>query len=136
MEYISLSAIGNFAAYFGTAIAALLVFKYVALVVTPYDEWKLIKEEKNTAAAIALGASLLGFCLALNGVLQNAVSYVDFLIWAVVAMLAQVAAILLVRFAFMPKFAKRIEENEIGAAVIAGAVYVSIGLINSGSMTY
>ncbi len=136
MEYINLPALGNFAAYFSTALAALLIFKYVVMAVTPYSEWDLIKNHKNVAAAVALGGSLVGFCIALNGVLQNAVNYYDFAVWAVVALITQIISIKIVRFVFMPKFVERIENNEVGAAVIAAAMYISVGLLNAGCMSY
>ncbi|AUI87762.1 hypothetical protein BS333_15285 [Vibrio azureus] len=136
MEYIDLAALGNFAAYFFTGLACLLIFKYIAIAFTPYNEWKLIKEEKNIAAAIALGGSLIGYSIAINGVFQNAISYVDFATWAFVSLLTQIIAIKIVRFVFMPKFVQRIENNEVGAAVIAAALYIAIGLLNAGSMTY
>lgn len=49
----------NFGAYFGLSLVFLILFKVIYLFVTPYDEWKLIKENKNIAAGIALGAQLL-----------------------------------------------------------------------------
>lgn len=136
MNYIDLAALGNFAAYFFTALSALLIFKYIVLAVTPYDEWKLIKEDKNVAAAVALGGSIIGFCIAINGVLQNAVNYYDFAIWSVVALVAQVISIKIVRFIFMPKFVQRIENNEVGAAIVAASMYIAVGLLNAGCMTY
>ncbi|NOE49529.1 DUF350 domain-containing protein [Vibrio cholerae] len=136
MEYINLPTLGNFAAYFGTGLAFLLLFKYIVLAITPYDEWKLIKEEKNVAAAVALGGSLIGFCIALFGVLKNAVNYYDFAIWAVVALTTQIISIKIVRFIFMPKFVQRIEDNQVGAAVVAASMYIAVGLLNAGAMTY
>ncbi|MGL6312777.1 DUF350 domain-containing protein [Vibrio sp. WXL103] len=136
MDYIDLFALGNFAAYFATALVTLLIFKYTVIAITPYKEWRLIKEEKNVAAAVALGGSLLGFSIAINGVLQNAVNYIDFAIWSLVALFAQVISIIIVRFVFMPKFVERIENNEVGAAVVAAAMYIAVGLLNAGSMTY
>ena len=136
MEYIDLPALGNFAAYFGTGLLFLLIFKYIIIVITPYDEWKLIKEEKNIAAAVALGGSIIGFSIAISGVLQNAVNYYDFSIWAVVALATQVISIKIVRFIFMPKFVQRIEQNEVGAAVVAASMYIAVGLLNAGAMTY
>lgn len=136
MEYIDLAGLANFGAYFSTALVALLAFKYIILWITPYDEWKLIKEQKNVSAGIALGGSLIGFSVAINGVLQNAVNYIDFGVWTVVALLTQVLSILIVRFMFMPKFVQRIENDEKGPAVVAACLYIAVGILNAGSMTY
>ncbi|WP_240798153.1 MULTISPECIES: DUF350 domain-containing protein [Vibrio] len=136
MQYIDLAALGNFSAYIGTSIVALLIFKYLVVLITPYNEWKLIKEQKNTAAAIALGGSVIGYAIAINGVLRNAVNFYDFITWAVVALITQIIMITIVRFVFMPKFVARIENDETGAAVIAAAMYIAVGLLNAGCMTY
>ncbi len=135
-DYINIDGLLNFTKHFGTAVFGLFVFKYIILFITPYDEWKLIKEEQNTAAAIALGGSILGFSTAISGVVVNAVDYYDFVVWGVVAILTQIASVLIIRFVFMPKFIERIEKNEIPAAVIAASFYVSFGLMVSACMTY
>lgn len=136
MEYIDIQALGNFGAYIGTSLISLLIFKYLVMAITPYNEWELIKEKRNTAAAIALGGSLIGYAIAINGVLKNAVNFYDFAIWAAVALVTQVIMIKIVRFIFMPKFVERIQNDETGAASIAASMYIAVGLLNAGCMTY
>ena len=131
-----LTAIGSFLLYFALAIGALILFKVVYTRITPHDEWKLIKEEQNTASAIAFGGAIVGFALALSGAISNSVSLADFLVWAIVALIAQTVAFAIVRYVFMPKIVARIEQNEISAGIILGAVSVAVGLINAASMTY
>jgi len=126
----------HFLAYFGVSLALLVVFKYVYVLVTPHDEWKLIKEEKNTAAALGFGGAIAGFALALSGVVSHSVSLVDCTIWGVVALGAQAVAFLLVRLLFLPKIVTRITEGEVSAGVILAAVNVAIGLLNAACMTY
>ena len=46
-----LTSIIHFSAYFGLSLIFVVVFKFIYALVTPHDEWKLIKEEKNIAAA-------------------------------------------------------------------------------------
>lgn len=128
--------LGNFSIYFFTALFALVVFKWVYALLTPHDEWKLIKEEKNVAAAIGFGGCVLGFAIALSGVIKNSVSPTDYAIWAVVALIAQIIAFVLVRFVFMPAIIKRIENNEISAGIMYAAITISVGLLNAACMTY
>ena len=59
-----LTGLPNFLAYFGVAIALLLIFSVVYARLTPHHEFALIRENKS-AAAIAFGGSLLGFVLPL-----------------------------------------------------------------------
>ncbi|SDH14522.1 putative membrane protein [Vibrio xiamenensis] len=135
-DFINLSGLANFALYFVGALVFLLVFKYVNLWVTPYDEWKLIKEAKNSAAAITLGGSLVGYSIAISGVAASSVNFLDFCVWGVVGAITQFVAMLIVRKLFMPAFVERIEKNEIPAAIVAAAFYIAIGVLNSACMSY
>ncbi|WP_136679965.1 DUF350 domain-containing protein [Neptunomonas sp. XY-337] len=126
----------NFAIYFSVAILLLIVFKFVYTLITPHDEWELIKKEQNLAASIGLGGSIIGFAIALFGVISQSVSLYDFFAWSLVALLAQCLAFAVVRFLFMPRIVQRIRENEVSAGVILGSVNIAVGLLNAASMTY
>jgi putative membrane protein len=132
----SITGLGNFALYFGVSILLLFIFKIVYAFVTPHDEWKLVKEEKNLAAAIGFGGAMVGFSLALASAATNSASLVDFVIWGIVAIIAQTLAFSLLRFTFMPKIAERINDNEISAGTMLAAVSIAVGLLNAACMTY
>ena len=129
-------AITNFSLYFFGSLAALLIFKFVYTTITPHDEWVLIKENKNTAAAIGFGGGILGFALALAGAASNSVSLLDFATWAVVALVAQTLAFAIPRFIFMPAIVKRIEQGEVSAGIMLAAVSIAVGILNAACMTY
>ena len=132
----SIAGLGSFALYFAISIAFLFVFKVVYAFVTPHDEWKLVKEDKNTAAAVGFGGALIGFAIALGGAATNSVHLVDFAIWGVVAIIAQSFAFALLRFTFMPKIAERISNNEVSAGTMLAATSVAVGLLNAACMSY
>ena len=132
----SLAGLDNFALYFGLSIVFLFVFKLVYALVTPHDEWKLVKEEKNVAAAIGFACAIEGFAIALGSAASNSVAIIDFIIWAVVAIIAQSLAFALLRFTFMPKIAQRINENEVSAGVMLAGMSIAVGLLNAACMTY
>ena len=132
----SIAGLGNFALYFGLSIVLMFAFKVLYAFVTPHDEWKLVKEDKNTAAAIGFGGALIGFCIALSGALSNSESLIDFIVWGVVAVIAQLFAFGLLRFTFMPKIVERIVNQEISAGIMLAAVSIGVGLLNAASMTY
>ncbi|KLV04663.1 membrane protein [Photobacterium aquae] len=138
MEVIthSLAGLGAFLLYFSLSIAFLLLFKFVYVRFTPHDEWKLVKEDKNIAAAIGLSGSIIGYCLAIAGAASNSVNIIDFAIWGVVALIAQLLAFAIMRFGFMPKIVERIEAGEVPAGIMMAAVSVSVGLLNAACMTY
>lgn len=132
----SISGLGSFAMYFLLSIGLFFVFKLVYAFVTPHDEWKLVKEDKNTAAAIGFAGAMIGFSIALAGAVSNSEFLLDYLIWGVVALIAQLFAFGLLRFTFMPKLAERITNNEISAGIMLGGMSVAVGLLNAACMTY
>ena len=131
-----ISSLAHFGLYFVGALIALIIFKMIYTLITPHDEWGLIKNDKNVAAAIGFGGGVVGFAIALSGVISNSVSLVDFAIWGLIALLAQTLAFAVVRFIFMPAIVKRIEEGEISAGVILAAASLAVGLLNAACMTY
>lgn len=135
-QYDLLTGIVHFGAYFGLSLALLIAFKFLYALVTPHDEWKLIREQKNTAAAIGFGGAVLGFAIALGGAASNSVSLVDFVTWAVIALVAQLIAFAIIRFLFMPRIVARIEEGEISAGVMLAATTIAVGVLNAACMTY
>ena len=132
----SLAGLDNFALYFGLSIVFLFIFKLVYALVTPHDEWKLVKEEKNVAAAIGFGGAIIGFAIALGSAASNSVAVVDFAIWALVAVIAQSLAFAILRFSFMPKIAERINNTEVSAGVMLASMSIAVGLLNAACMTY
>ncbi len=138
MEAIQDSLLGliDFAIYFGVSIALLLTFKFVYTLVTPQNEWKLVKEEQNTAAAIGFMGAVIGFALALASAASNSESLVDYVVWGIVALVAQTIAFAMVRFVFMPKIVQRINDNEVSAGIVLGGTSIAVGLLNAACMTY
>lgn len=131
-----LAGLGSFAIYFFISLLMLVVFKWVYAFVTPHDEWQLVKEEQNTAAAIGLMGAVVGFAIALAGAISNSIALLDFVVWGVVALIAQILAFFIVRFVFMPKIVQRIINNEVTAGIILAGMSIAVGLLNAACMTY
>ncbi len=123
--------------FFLTAVAIVVLFLYLYAKVTPYDDYKLIFEENNLAASVGFGGAILGLCIPLYSALVSSVSYFDFLIWALVAMLVQLAFVYAVtkrkgKFSFE----KQIQDGVLSVGVLMAFLSISIGLLNAGSMSY
>ncbi|MBL4793925.1 MAG: DUF350 domain-containing protein [Pseudomonadales bacterium] len=131
----SLMGIGDFAIYFGLSLALLIIFKFVYSAITPHNEIQLIKEKKSTAAACAFVGAIVGFCLAVAGAASNSVDFIDFGIWGLIALIAQVIAFLIVR-AMMPKISGRINDGEVSAGIMLGGISIAVGILNAACMTY
>jgi len=132
----SLLGLADFASYFAVSILLLLSFKFIYTLVTPQDEWTLVKDNKNTAAAIGFMGAVIGFALALASAASNSLSLIDFVVWGVIALIAQTIAFAMVRFIFMPKIVQRINDNEISAGIVLGGTSIAVGLLNAACMTY
>lgn len=117
------------------AFIALLLFKFLYALVTPHDEWKLIKEE-NIAAAIGFGGAIVGYSIALSSAIKSSASLVDFMLWAFIALITQIIAFAILRFLFMPALVKRIQDNSISTGIILASFSISFGLLNAASMSY
>jgi len=132
-----LSSLFSFGLFFITSLGVIVLFLYLYALVTPYDDYKLIFEENNTAAAIGFGGAIVGLSIPLYSALVSSVSFVDFLIWSIVAMLIQlVFALMLTRTNGKYSFQKKIEEGVVPIGVLMAFLSIAIGLLNAGSMSY
>lgn len=131
---LSLSGLLGFCTYFAAGIGFVFVFCMIYCKITPYDELKLIRGG-NTAAALSFGGALIGFVLPLYSAITHSVGFVDMLIWAVIAMLVQIAVFGAVRM-ILKDLVREIETNDTAAAAMLAFCSISIGILNAACMTY
>ncbi len=127
-------ALSNFALYFGLGLGFMALYVVLYLYATPHREITLIRGD-NLPAAVVLAGALLGFALPLAGALRIANGLQDVAAWAFIALVAQLAAYAAVAL-LLKNFSKRINRGEMAAAVLAAAIHVSVGLVNSAAMNY
>lgn len=130
----SVQTLGAFLTYFGSAVAVTLVFVRIYVSITPYREFQLIKDG-NPAAATSFSGALIGFVLPLASAIINSVSLLDMLVWAVVALLVQLIALLFVRLV-TPGVFREIQAGRIASAILLAGVSVALGILNAACMTY
>ncbi|MFN4088837.1 MAG: DUF350 domain-containing protein [Alphaproteobacteria bacterium] len=123
-----------FALFFAVAIGLLALFALVYTFVTPYPEFKLIRQG-NSAAAISLSGAMLGFALPLAGVIENSVNLMDMLVWGLVALVVQILAFVAARLV-LPDLIRQIEDAQTGPAIVVGGFSVVVGLLNAACVTY
>ncbi|MBM3609658.1 MAG: DUF350 domain-containing protein, partial [Alphaproteobacteria bacterium] len=121
--------------YFITAAAMCALFLLIYTRITPTNEFNLILKEHNASAAIALGASLLGFAMPLASAIFHSANIIDCVIWSVIALLAQLAAYGLAWLAH-PNLGEAIRNNTMAAALWVAFVSLTAGMLNAASMTY
>jgi len=130
----SLSGIIPFIAYFAAAIAMLLIFMKIYMVMTPHDEMALIKDN-NVAASLVLSGAFLGFSLPLASAAANSLGILDFIIWGIIACVAQLIVYQIFR-RFYPKITSRIESGEMAISTKLATISVTVGLLNAACITY
>lgn len=119
--------------HLATAIALVMAFFVIYTRLTPYDEVKLIRSG-NHAAALSLGGTLIGFSLPIASALLHTPDYYHFLGWAAGAMLIQILAFhVTTRLLSMSK--DQIEADNSSFGGLLGAISISIGLVNAGSIS-
>lgn len=131
---VSISGLPAFLGYFVAALALVTLYLAAYLTATAHREIALVRAG-NTAAATALGASLVGYSLPLAMAIYNSQSFLDFLIWGLVALIVQILVYWLMRLV-LPDLSTRIEADEIAAAILLAAASLAGGVVNAACMTY
>ncbi len=101
--------------------------------VTPHREFALVRQN-NPAAAIALGAAMLGLAIPLAAAMANSVTIWEIAIWGGVAVVLQLIAFKIVDL-LMRDLGKSIEAGEIAPAMVLTAAKISVALINAAAMS-
>ncbi|GAA3072250.1 DUF350 domain-containing protein [Rhizobium viscosum] len=132
LDYVA--GLPAFLGYFAIGIAALGVFSVIYTWLTPQEEVQLIRAG-NLAAVTAFLGALVGFSLPLASAAANSVSVVDYIIWAVIGILAQIFAYYIANFT-MTDLHKKITAGNIAAGIWGGGIALVIGILNAACMTY
>ena len=129
----SLQGIDDFLLYFATAVVAEAIFVVLYMAVTPHHEATLIKAG-NPAAALTFGGAVIGFTLPLASAIAHNVSLPGTLIWAVVALVVQLAVFLLANL-FLRDLSRRIEAGDLAAGIMIAVASLASGMLSAVSMT-
>ena len=130
----SLAGLPAFLVYFCTAIVAVVAYLAVYTRITPHNEFQLIRDN-DSAAAIALGLSLVGFSLPVVSAIAHSANVVDCLIWSLIALAVQIAVYFLVKIP-VPDLSRRIAQGELASAIWLGLASLAAGALNAACMIY
>jgi len=122
----------DFLLYGAVTLGLLTLGCVVHILLTPMKEMQLIRDG-NVAAGIGVAAVIVGLAIPMAACLASAASVYDVVIWGVVAILLQMlafrAADLILR-----DLPKRIERNEIGAAMVLAAVKLAAAMVMAAAL--
>ena len=132
-QSLNAPAVFGFILYFVVAAVLFGLFQFIYTRLTPHKEFALIREG-NTAAAVALGGSLVGFALPASNIIAYSVGVVDFVVWVLIAAVVQLLAFAVTSLV-LRGLSARIVRGELAAAIYSAAVAISVGMLNSACMT-
>lgn len=130
----SLGGVNDFFIHFLTALILVALFTALYVRITPYAEFRLIRAGK-VAPAISFGGALLGFVIPLASAISHSVSFLDMVVWAVIALMVQILVFLSLRFC-LSDLCRNIAAGEPAPAVLLGVLSLAAGILNAASMTY
>jgi putative membrane protein len=130
---LSFQAVFAFFSYMLVSAALLALHTKIYTIITPHNEFKLIREGKH-AAAVALGGTIIGFSIPLAGVVSHSLSILDVCIWGVIASVTQLL-VFYVASRIVPELSKRIEDNSVAAGLFVAALAIAVGILNQACMT-
>jgi len=134
MSVAYLETLPDFLAWFFTAAGMAGAFMLLYVLITPWREFRLIREG-NAAAALSFAGTLTGYALVLSSIVRNAVSRGDLLTWALVGLAVQLLALLVARLVMGPGLRARMERGEISAGIVLAGLSLAFGLLNAATMT-
>lgn len=126
----------NYLIYFGLSTVLMILGVVIFVFTTKTKEFKLIGQG-NKAAGIVVAGRTIGLAIILYSAIANSVSPVDLAIWAGIGIVTQVIANFLAEL-LTPGFnvEEALEKENIAVAIVLLGMFVSIGLIIAGCMTY
>ena len=119
--------------HFGVTVLMLVIGVFIYMWITSHDERALIREG-NTAAAISLAGAILGLAIPLAFCMASSVNVYDIVIWGIVTLVIQLATFWIIDI-WLRDLSKRIEEGQVGTAILLVSVKLAVALINAAAVS-
>jgi putative membrane protein len=123
----------HFLAYFGAALLLAAAFLTLYVTITPHREFDLIGKG-NSAAAIQLTGTFLGFCAPVATVIGHSVDIPDMLLWGAVAAVVQLAVFFVISRLLFRTISTRIAEGCSASGIFVGGAGLGIGILQAACM--
>lgn len=126
----------NYLAYFGISALLMAVGLLIFVFTTRTKEFALIGQG-NKSAGIVLAGRTIGLAIVLYSAIANSISLMDLVLWAAIGIASQVIANILAEV-LTPTFnvAEAVEKDNTAVAISLFGMFISIGLIIAGCLTY
>ncbi len=122
-----------FLLYFGVAVILLLAFLAAYTIITPLQEWSLIRAG-NTAVSIALGGAMIGFALPLAAAIIYTHSLTDAVITAAIALVVQLLCFAAMRLLRRDATAA-LARGDMAEGVFLASTSLVLGILNAACLS-
>ena len=119
--------------HFGVTVLMLVIGVFIYMWITSHDERALIRDG-NTAAAISLAGAILGLAIPLAFCMASSVNVYDIVIWGIVTLVIQLATFWIIDI-WLRDLSKRIEEGQVGTAILLVSVKLAVASINAAAVS-
>ena len=119
--------------HFGVTVLMLVIGVFIYMWITSHDERALIREG-NTAAAISLAGAILGLAIPLAFCMASSVNVYDIVIWGIVTLVIQLVTFWIIDI-WLRDLSARIEEGQIGTAILLVSVKLAVASINAAAVS-
>ena len=119
--------------HFGVTVLMLVIGVFIYMWITSHDERALIREG-NTAAAISLAGAILGLAIPLAFCMASSVNVYYIVIWGIVTLVIQLATFWIIDI-WLRDLSKRIEEGQVGTAILLVSVKLAVASINAAAVS-
>ena len=126
-------AIPHFLAYFAAAAGLAVAFLALYVLITPHKEFALIREG-NSAAALQLSGTFIGFAVPVAVVIGHSVSIPDMLLWGGVAALVQAGVFFVISRLLFRAISERIAERCVASGIFVGGMGLGFGILQAACM--
>lgn len=123
----------HFLAYFGAALLLAVAFLTLYVQLTPHRELELIRNG-NSAAALQLTGTFLGFAIPVAMIIGHSVSIPDMLLWGAVAAIVQLLVFVVIARLLFRGISSKIDEGCASSGIFVGGMGLSIGLLQAACM--
>ena len=127
-------AVLNHFMYFGAALGLLVLAVSLYVVITPYNELKLIRAG-HRASAISLGGTIVGFSLVIWSAATHSVGILDMLAWGGISLVLQLVAFYIV-WAFVHDLPEKMKLDTMSHGILLCSASIAMGAMNAGILTY
>lgn len=128
-----METVPHFLAYFGASVLLAVAFLTLYVLITPHREFALIREG-NSAAAVQLTGTFLGFAVPVAVVISHSVSIPDMLLWGGVAALVQLAVFFVISRLLFKAISQKITEDCVASGVFVGGMGLGFGVLQAACM--